>query len=252
MAHPGEQVTYELVVRNRGPGDATEVMVEDPSPSGLVFREAHPSQGHCTITTKLRCAFGTVRAGGQALVQVSATIASDATGRIVNEATVWGNQGDPNESNDTATSIVHVTPGTGPVSDLVLTKHVDRQTALQGQRLRYTITVTNRGPDTAANLRLTDTPTLPLRVLSIHAGQGHCQTGPPLTCTLGTLRSGAHTTITITAVATAAGAQTNTAAVMSESRDPHPSSSVAAVRTTIAPVRRPSRPRPPPPPRVTG
>lgn len=76
--------------------------VEDPAPSGVFFRQAHPSQGHCTINRELRCALGTIPAGGQALVQVTATIAADASGPIVNHASVWSNQGDPNESNDTA------------------------------------------------------------------------------------------------------------------------------------------------------
>jgi uncharacterized repeat protein (TIGR01451 family) len=226
------------------------VTVEDPAPSGVFFRQAHPSQGHCTINRELRCALGTIPAGGQALVQVTATIAADASGPIVNHASVWGNQGDPNESNDTAASTVHVTPhlagpGTQPVSDLVVTKHVDLRVARQGQRLRYTITVTNKGPDPATGVRLTDTPRLPVRILQIHTGQGHCQPGPPLTCTLGTLHPGAHVTITIIAVGTVAAEQTNTAAVLSHSRDPDPSSSVAAARTTITPLRRPPRPHPP-------
>lgn len=163
--HPGWQVTYLLVVHNRGPGEATGVTVEDPAPSGVFFRQAHPSQGHCTINRELRCALGTIPAGGQALVQVTATIAADASGPIVNHASVWGNQGDPNESNDSAASTVHVAPhpagpGTQPVSDLVVTKHVDPRVARQGKRLRHTITVTNKGPDPATGVRLTDTPRL--------------------------------------------------------------------------------------------
>ncbi len=191
--HPGWQVTYLLVVHNRGPGEATGVTVEDPAPSGVFFRQAHPSQGHCTINRELRCALGTIPAGGQALVQVTATIAADASGPIVNHASVCGNQGDPNESNDTAASTVHVAlhlagPGAQPVSDLVVTKHVDPRAARQGQRLRHAITVTNQGPDPATGVRLTDTPQT--RILQIHTGQGHCQPGPPLTCTLGTLHPG--------------------------------------------------------------
>lgn len=74
-------------------------------------------------------------------------------------------QGDPNESNDTAASTVNVAPhpagpGTQPVSDVVVTKHVDPRAARQGQRLRHTITVTNKGPDPATGVRLTDTPRL--------------------------------------------------------------------------------------------
>lgn len=143
----------------------------------------------------------------------------------------------------------------------MLTKHVDGRRVRQGQRLRYTLTVTNHGPDMARHVRLTDTPRLAVRIIAIHAGQGRCRPGPPLTCTLATLRSGAHTTITITATATTAGVQTNTAAVRSASTDPHPAINVAAAITRITPTRRaprPKRPKPPPkrpkppPPRFTG
>jgi uncharacterized repeat protein (TIGR01451 family) len=131
------------------------------------------------------------------------------------------------------------------VSDLVITKHVDRPAAVVGERLRYTITVANRGPDPATGVRLVDVLALPARVVSIHVEHGHCQTGPPLTCALGTLHAAAHTTITITAVATVAGEQTNTAGIVSESKDPHPSTSVASARTRIA---RAHAVTPPPPP----
>jgi uncharacterized repeat protein (TIGR01451 family) len=136
------------------------------------------------------------------------------------------------------------------VSDLVITKRVDHHVVVRGQRLTYTITVTNKGPDAATNVRVTDVSSLPVRVrvVSIHSRQGHCQTGRPITCTLGSLHAGAHITITIIAVASVTGRQTNTAAVIGASRDPHPRNNVAAAITRILSP----PPPPPPPPAVTG
>jgi uncharacterized repeat protein (TIGR01451 family) len=68
---------------------------------------------------------------------------------------------------------------------MVITKHVDRQVARHGELMHYTITVTNHGPDAATNVTVTDVLALPVRVVEIHPGQGHGQTGPPITCTLG-------------------------------------------------------------------
>jgi uncharacterized repeat protein (TIGR01451 family) len=137
-----------------------------------------------------------------------------------------------------------------PVADLVLSKRVDRSIARQGQPLRYTLTVTNHGPDTATNVRLTDTPRLPLLTISIHPGQGHCRIGPPLTCELGTLRPGARVTVTITAVPILVGKRgnkavvmNNTGVVMSDIHDPKPSNNVAGSVTAIR-----SAPAPAPPP----
>jgi uncharacterized repeat protein (TIGR01451 family) len=81
-----------------------------------------------------------------------------------------------------------------------------------------------------------DGSSLPLNVLSVHAAQGSCQAGRPTRCRLGTLAAGASTTITIEAVALAAGAQVNTAVATSAGWDPDPSSGLAQARTTVIAV----------------
>jgi uncharacterized repeat protein (TIGR01451 family) len=247
--HPGGQVTYLLTVHNRGPGPASGVMLEDPAPSGISFTHVEWSQGLCTLNRALRCALGTIVSGGGALVKVSATVAAGATGRIVNRATVWGDQG----SNVSTTSDVHVSPrplpppgkpGAQPLSHLVLRKRVDRHVARLGQRLRYTLTIINRGPQRAALVILKDTPKLPVRLLSIHPSQGRCRRGPPLTCVFGLVRSGGRVRVVIRALPTVAGVLTNTAAVTSAGKSPCPQCSIDSARTRIL--------RAPPPPRFTG
>jgi uncharacterized repeat protein (TIGR01451 family) len=268
---PGAQVSYQLVVHNHGPGQATGVTLEDPSRSGMFFEAANPKQGHCTITRALRCVLGTVQAGGQALVQVTATAAADATGRIVNQATVWGNERDPNPSNDTATSIVEVTPPPGPpgtgmpppgpgtppptqasraqaVSDLRAQLHGPNRHVRVGQRRTFTITVTNHGPDPARAVVITFTASLRLRLISAHAVRDGCTATVPVRCELGTLAVRGRVILRIVAVPRVSGVLTTAAAVMSHSRDPAPHSSVAVARTTILAARTAA----PTPPRVTG
>lgn len=242
-AHPGGQVTYTLVVRNDGPGEATAVRLTDPGPpAGVFFQEARTHDGTCAISaTGLSCELSPVPGHGSAQVLVTATVRTDAAGRIENLAVVSARQGDSDWASNTARAALHITPpppttdpGVQPVSDLVLTKHVDHHTVRRGGKLRYTITITNHGPHDAAGVRLTDTARLPLQVRSIHSAQGHCSPGaPPIVCTLGSLPGGAHTTVTITALATVAGAQRNTASVTSDSWDPNPATSLASARTTV-------------------
>ena len=137
-------------------------------------------------------------------------------------------------------------PGPQPIANLVVTKHVNHRTAVVGQRLTYTITVTNAGPNTAHDVQVTDASRRPLKVLSIHPKQGSCTTGRPIRCHLGTLASHAHTTITITAIAQVAGVQVNAAVATSGGWDPAVRNNLALAKTTIIPLVTP------PPPAVTG
>ncbi len=135
-------MSFVLAVRNQGPGDATGVTVQDPAPSGLFLQSAQPSQGTCTVTAEqLVCPLGSLVSGGQALVSVTYTVAADATGTLVNEASVFGDQSDPDPANNIARSAITVTPlpvrppdpGPQPIANLIVTKHVSRSTAVVGQ-----------------------------------------------------------------------------------------------------------------------
>ena len=254
-AHPGGQVSFVLAVRNQGPREATGVTVQDPIPSGLFVQSAQPSQGTCTLTVEqLVCRLGSLVSGGQALVSVTYTVAADASGTLVNEASVFGDQPDPDPSNNIARSAITVTPlpvappdpGPQPIANLVVTKHVNHSTALVGQRLTYTIKVTNAGPNAAHDVQVFDASKRPLKVLSIHPEQGSCTTGRPIHCRLGTLASHAHTTITIKAIAQTAGVQVNAAVATSGSWDPAVKNNLALAKTMIRPAIKP------PPPTVTG
>ena len=251
--HPGGQVQYTLTVRNHGPDDATGVTLEDPVPAGLFLHMAQPSQGSCTVTPReaVRCRLGNLPAGGQALVLVTATAALNATGTLVNRATVFGDQGDPHPRNNSDDARVRVDhrppptpdPGPQPVSDLAITKHVSRARARVGQKLNYTITVVNRSPgQAAAHVRVTDTSRLPLEIRSIKPSHGSCGHAMPFHCTLGTVEPGGRVTIRITATARMAGRLINAAAVTTTSWQSDPR--VARARTIVH--------RPPSPPRFTG
>ena len=253
--HPGGQVSFTLAVRNNGPGEASGVTVQDPVPSGLFLQSAQPSQGSCTLgVDQLVCRLGSLVSGGQALVSVTYTVAADATGKLVNEASVFGDQHDPHPSDNVARSAVTVTPlpvrppdpGPQPIANLVVVKHVNHSTALVGQKLTYTIKVTNAGPNAASDVQVIDASRRPLKVLSIHPNQGSCTTGRPIRCRLGTLGSHKHTTITIKAIAQVAGVQVNAVVATSASWDPAVRNNLALAKTRIR------RLVTPPPPAVTG
>ena len=83
-------------------------------------------------------------------------------------------------------------PGQSTV-DLTVSKHVDKRTTTFGTPLTYTLTVDNRGPDTATDVKVTDTPTTQLRLVSVRPAQGSCGRSFPVACMLGDLPADHHT-----------------------------------------------------------
>ena len=121
---------------------------------------------------------------------MTGTIAANATGLLVNTATVAAPAGavDPDAANNTATSSVTL----APAADLHITKE-GPVTAVAGTNLVYTITVTNAGPSDATGVTVTDPTPAGLTFVS---NAGDCATAFP--CDLGTLPPAATRTITAT------------------------------------------------------
>jgi uncharacterized repeat protein (TIGR01451 family) len=93
-APSGTVVAYVIVVRNAGPGDATDVMVTDPTPAGLAFLA---NVGACT--TAFPCGLGTIAHGdSRTIVATYTVLASDMV--AVNTAAVTGTIFDPNPDNN--------------------------------------------------------------------------------------------------------------------------------------------------------
>ena len=104
----GENVTFTLIVHNKGPDAATGVFVDDPLPPGLAFVAVSPSQGTFAPGTGL-WVVGTLADGATATLQLTYRVA--AFGPIVNRAEAGADQFDPNLSNNVASAAV---TGTNP------------------------------------------------------------------------------------------------------------------------------------------
>ena len=118
---PGASLTYTVVVTNSGPEAVTGARVTDPVPASLVG-----VTWTCTASPGSSCpdpASGTgeidvlvdLLATGTATFMVSGVVDPDATGTLVNQATVTGPSGlDPNPGNDTATDTTEIIPPPSP------------------------------------------------------------------------------------------------------------------------------------------
>jgi uncharacterized repeat protein (TIGR01451 family) len=262
----GDFVAYVLLVHNDGPSDATDVTVTDPFPAALKVVASRASQGTCSTSAGVVCRLGSLGRGASAMVFLLARVAPDASGAIPNTSTVTGGQVDPTPENNSSTARIDVVPLTPrpldpdpltpliplpvpeqPVSDLGLVKHVNRAATRVGQRLAYTIEVTNHGPDDAKAVRVLDTWSLDLDVLSARPSQGSCNSDSPLECSLGTIERGASARVRVTVVVSRAGRERNTARAVSASRDPDHSNNQSSAETVVT-----ARRTPPPEPPVTG
>ncbi|HVF86814.1 MAG TPA: PQQ-dependent sugar dehydrogenase [Pyrinomonadaceae bacterium] len=119
-ATTGTNLTYRITVTNNGPAAATNVAINDALPTGVNFVSATSSQGTCSGTATINCAFGNLAVDASATVLI--VVQPQSIGSISNTATVSASESDPLPANNTATATTTVeVPGTAPtmlVSDL--------------------------------------------------------------------------------------------------------------------------------------
>lgn len=263
----GGHAAYMILVHNAGPSAATSVTVTDPIPRQLKLIAARPSQGTCDITYGLVCELGRIAAGGNAVILAAAQVSPDVGGKIPNTATVTEAEVDPHPEDNTSMAEIDVDPLTPQplpptpdaeapdvkgataqsLADVGVVKRVNHAATKVGRTLTYTVLVTNHGPDTAVGVRLTDSWTLGMKVLSVHTTRGHCGSGEPLQCSLGNLKKNASAKVTVVAKVLRPGHQRNTAVVAADSRDPNLANNRSAAGTVVRAV-----PHPQPKPIVTG
>ncbi|MEW6682907.1 MAG: DUF11 domain-containing protein [Nitrospirota bacterium] len=233
----GAPFSYTIGVSNAGPSAATGVSVTDSLPTGLTYGSATwtgASSGTCTFSSPtVTCSIGTLASG--ASVTITITVTPTVNGTLNNSATVSSPTPDPNSGNNTTPPVSTTVTSS---ADLTISKF-GPSTATVGQPMAYTIGVSNAGPSPATGVTVTDT--LPAGVTYgsatwTGASSGTCAfANPTVTCSIGTLASGASVTITITVTPTATGTLNNSATVSSPTSDPTPGDhTTPTVQTTVS------------------
>ncbi|WP_166922032.1 PKD domain-containing protein [Flavobacterium poyangense] len=217
----GSQISFEIIVTNSGPQDATGVQVTDLLPTGYTFTIATPSAGTYNAGTGIWNVGGLPNGQSQTLV-VTATV--NATGNYTNIAEVTASSlpdpdSTPNNGDITEDDYgsVTVTP-TNLAADLSLTKTIvgGNTTPLVGSEVSFDIIVTNSGPQDATGVQVTDL--LPSGFTytrsSISTGTYDAITG---IWNVGGLINGKSETLTISGTVNATGNYTNIAEVTASS-----------------------------------
>ena len=235
----GGPVTYTLTLTNSGTSPATGATIIDPLPSELSFVSASSGQGSCGATGQtVVCNLGTLAPGGTALATITADVASSAVGAIVrNTASAFASEPSAQPELLSAGAII-IPMAVAPAAtdaDLDLSKTVNHSHALFGATLKYTITIVNNGPATAATPTVTDAFSGQAQVISVHSSTGACSTHRPITCTLQSIAPGGRATIDVVARAESLGDLRNTASVATPTPLATVARTLASATTKITP-----------------
>ncbi|MDY7095069.1 MAG: beta-propeller fold lactonase family protein [Acidobacteriota bacterium] len=158
----GAPLEYLIVVSNAGPSDAVGATVTDSFPSG--FTCDAPTCWTCAASGGADCGTASgagnlnqtvdLPVGGEVVYSVTGVVDASAPAVLTNTAQVNPPSGtvDPTPGNaiDTARAIL------AAEVDLAVTKSDNRSTAVPGETVTYSITVTNSATDDAAEVTVTD------------------------------------------------------------------------------------------------
>lgn len=167
---PGAPVIYDVIVSNGGPSDVVGAAVNDPLPASL-----EDCQWTCTASAGASCTAGPVLGdlidspalptGAAAHYEITCTLADDASGQLLNQATVAAPAGvdDANPNNNSATDLDTVFLLD---ADIVLSKSDGVDQATPGGELTYLLVASNPdGPADLPGVRIQDTPPTELECL---------------------------------------------------------------------------------------
>jgi len=158
---------------------------------------------------------------------------------INDTVTVTSETPDPDINNNKATGSLQFIA----TADLALTKTDSPDPVVAGEKVTYTLVVTNNGPSSASNVLIEDI--LPAGVtidsVAVTIGVGSCNTGVPgnaalpTSCTFDSLANGASSTmvIVVTVLPDTTGYLHNDAEVSSDTLDQNNSNNLATTSTTV-------------------
>ena len=198
--HDGDSITYTLVASNSGPSAATDVVVSLPLGAAVSYSTSITTQGSASFANgQFTATLGSLAPGAQA--SLSVFVQAIGVGTFSTTASISSDQADESPDNASATVAVVIEP----VVNMAVSITANPSPVAIGQKLVYTVAVTNHGPDAASAVTLTDS--LPAGVKFVSAsstlgGQPTLAAGT-VTALVGALPSGSVATILITVQPTA-------------------------------------------------
>ena len=234
----GDPVGFTVGIKNTGTGAATGVVLSDPLPAGsgsgvtwaIDTSVGTPNQfvlAGAKGSQTLSLASSTLPAGADYKVHITAQTSETECGTYDNTATLTtSNAGNPDPASAEESCAYRV--------DLAITKSGSPATQILGQgNITWTMVVTNNGPSTDTNVKVSDPMPAGNTYVSSTTTQGTCTGGAILNCDLGTMTAGQQVTITLVTTPSASGIQTNTATVSGDRPETNLANNVANASVEI-------------------
>ncbi len=224
--NPGDIITFLVTAFNIGPDAASGVQVVDQLPSGYNLESAFASQGSFDVPTKT-WDLGTLGDGGSAVLVM--TVSVNASGNFDNTAIITASdQFDPDATNNSGSASI-----TLQKADVGIAKTVDNDNPNIGDRVIFTVTVNNDGPDVATNVTVNDLIPAGYDIVSSTVSQGgyNATTG---IWGVGSLDNAGSATLSVTATVTSSSAYNNTAEIIGlDQLDENAANDVASQTITL-------------------
>lgn len=204
-------IKWTIIVSNNGPNMATGVIVNDLLPKSVEYISSYLSKGFYNPVNGI-WDVGNLNVGEKLQLNIVSKIVK--TGDITNVVNVKGNEKDSNLTNNHFEKSVHVKPA----ADLSIEKSVSKQEVNINDLIEYVIEITNNGPDSAENIKVSELLNPNLKVISFESTKGNFNNTNNV-LTIGSLAYGEKVRLTINAAANVWGKFENKVAVSSDTFD---------------------------------
>lgn len=210
----GDMVSFMITITNSQESDVSVsgIYAEDMWPEGLEITNVEAEAETNYSTESGIWSIGTLEIGESKMLTITAL--TTTLGSFTNEIEIGVDipAGDSNGENDSSSATVMVGPVIEELYDLGITKTIDEQSALLGESVTFTITITNSNESSisVSGIYADDLWPEGLSISSITAEPETSFDSEYGRWEIGTLDIGESKTLTITAVTTTLGLLTNT------------------------------------------
>ncbi|MDO5842345.1 MAG: DUF11 domain-containing protein, partial [Methanobrevibacter ruminantium] len=231
----GDVVEFIITVRNNGPSDASEVTATNVIPNGFVYLADNCSDANYqTIKSDLLGSsassqsydssgdvwfIGDLAKGEEVKLSILARVNYVGNKSVSTSVIAYENESTYVNNNDSVSVTVM------PIVDLELVKTVDKTKVIKGNKVTYTFTVTNRGPNDATGVKVTDSLITKHQFVSASSDGYDYETG---IWNIGDLANGSSVTLTVTVIISEPGDYSNSASVSSDQEDTNESNNYAS------------------------